>query len=204
MCAMGISGGGGGAGGWAERRVAAPGIAQTRRPVATLAHTSGVGCGWLINFDLAEDDYATRSSVLPSGLGATLRQFALKMVDPGGAQVRGAHAAAIDFGLRKNEPTVGGGGREVFTRLVGFFHGFSQFDELRSLLDGYFVSGFACVLEGLQVGLMLFQSPQNLHFVTCEQVKLMGLLQESTRGGEGCIGFRMSGLHLVDMVAVPV
>ena len=133
--------------------------------------TSGVGCGWLINFDLAEGDYAARRSVLTVRFGAALRQFALKMVDPGGAEVRGAHAAAIDFGRRKNEPTVGGGGREVFTRLVGFFHGFSQFDELRGLLDGYFVSGFAFGLEGLQVGLMLFQSPQNLHFVTCEQVK---------------------------------
>ena len=62
--------------------------------------------------------------------------------------MRGALTATVDFVLTKSEPTVIGRGREVFTRFVGFFHGFSQFHELRGLLDGLFVCCLALGLEG--------------------------------------------------------
>ena len=80
--------------------------------------------------------------------------------------MRGALAAAVDFVLGKSEPTVGGGGREIFARLVRFFQGFSQFDELRGLLGGVFVCRLALGLEGFQLRLMLFQGAHDLRLVT--------------------------------------
>ena len=94
----------------------------------------------------------------------------------------------VDLNGRKNEP--------IFRREILYPLHFTELEECGSLFHCRFVLGLAFSLEGFQQGEVLLDGPVDALLVEREELEVLRLYGEDTRGGEGGVDLFVFGAEL--------